>query len=140
MERYDLTLEHSACEPDPGGGAYQTPLVLVVEDDPFTARRLHRLLVLRGISRVAFATTVTEALGLLWPPPDWVILDVNLADGPSLAVLEAIRGAGLPTRVVVSSATKDAALMAAFAALKPVAILPKPLNPALLPIGLEERR
>jgi CheY-like chemotaxis protein len=107
--------------------------VLAVEDDPFTARRLRRLLVSRGICQVILATTVAQALGLLEPPPDWVILDMNLPDGTGLAVLEAIRKAELPTRVVVSSATKDTALVAACAAYKPDLILAKPLNPALLP-------
>jgi CheY-like chemotaxis protein len=109
------------------------PHVLVIEDDPFTARRLLRLLVSRGVCQVMHATTVAQALGLLEPPPDWVILDMNLPDGTGLVVLEAIRRAELPTRVVVSSATKDSALVAAFAAYKPDLIIPKPLNPALLP-------
>jgi DNA-binding NarL/FixJ family response regulator len=110
--------------------------VLLVEDDPFTSRRLRRLLMSRGVSQILLATTVAEALNLLDPPPAWVILDMNLPDGKGLAVLEAIRRAGLPTRVVVSSATKDPALIAPYAAYRPDAILPKPLNPALLPIGL----
>jgi two-component system response regulator RegA len=111
------------------------PHVLVVEDDPFTARRLLRLLVSRGVCQVRHATTVAQALGLLDPPPDWVILDMNLPDGTGLPVLEAIRKADLPTRVIVSSATKDADLVAAFAVYKPDVILPKPLDPARLPIG-----
>ena len=114
------------------------PYVVVVEDDPFTARRLHRLLVLRGVRRVVHATTVAEALGLLEPPPDWVILDVHLPDGLGLVVLQAIRNAELPTRVIVSSSTMDPDLIAAFAAYKPDLIIPKPLKPALLPIGLEQ--
>jgi two-component system response regulator RegA len=114
------------------------PHGLVVEDDPITARRLRRLLVSRGVSQVILATTVAQALGLLEPLPDWVILDMKLPDGTGLAVLEAIRKAELPTRVVVSSATKDAALVAAFAAYKPDLILPRPLDPALLPIGRDK--
>ena len=82
--------------------------------------------------------TVAEALGLLEPPPDWVILDMHLPDGLGLVILQAIRKADLPTRVVVSSSTKDATLIAAFAAYKPDLILPKPLKPALMPIGLVE--
>jgi hypothetical protein len=44
----------------------------------------------------------------------------------------------LLARVVVSTATKDAQLIEAFTAYKPEVIIPKPLNPALLPIGLVE--
>jgi len=112
--------------------------VLVVDDDPFTARRLVRLLGSRGVRQVRHAPTVAQALGLLDPPPDWVILDMNLPDGPGLAVLEAIRKAGLPTRVVVSSATKGTALVADYAAYQPDLILAKPLDLALLPIVRDE--
>ena len=65
--------------------------------------------------------------------PDWVILDMDLPDGSGLVVLEAIRKAEHPTRVIVSSATEDKSLLAAYAACKPDAILPKPLDPTLLP-------
>jgi CheY-like chemotaxis protein len=109
------------------------PRVLLVEDDPFTVRRLRRLLMSGGVCPVMHAATVAEALELLIPPPDWVILDMHLPDGLGLVVLETIRRVGLPTRVVVSSSTRDTELVAAFAALKPDFILPKPLNPALLP-------
>jgi CheY-like chemotaxis protein len=109
------------------------PRILLVEDDPFTVRRLRRLLLMRGVCSVLHATTVAQALELLEPPPDWVILDMHLPDGTGLAVLEAIRKAGLPTRVIVSSATKDAVLVAAFAAHEPDFIIPKPLNAASLP-------
>jgi DNA-binding NarL/FixJ family response regulator len=60
---------------------------------------------------------------------------MNLPDGTGLDVLEAIRKAELPTRVIISSATKDTALVAAFAAYRPAFILPRPLDPTLLPIG-----
>lgn len=113
------------------------PRVLLVEDDLFTARCLRRLLAARGVCHVLHATTVAEALRLLDPPPSWVILDLQLPDGSGLVVLEAIRSADLSTRVVVSSATADANLIAMLAVYEPDVILPKPLNPALLPIGLQ---
>ena len=112
--------------------------MLIVEDDPFTAIRLHRLLVSRGVTQVVLATTVAEALELLEPPPDWVILDRNPPDGLGLVVLQAIRKAELLTRVVVSTATKDAQLIEAFTAYKPDVNIPNPLDPARLPIGLME--
>jgi DNA-binding NarL/FixJ family response regulator len=77
---------------------------------------------------------VARALELLRTRPDWVILDVDLADGSGLAVLHEIRRAKLPARVVVSAATKDVATLAAVAFFSPDLILPNPLDPALLPI------
>ena len=44
-------------------------------------RELHRLLVSRGVAQVVLAATVAQALGLLDPPPDWAILDMDLPDG-----------------------------------------------------------
>jgi two-component system KDP operon response regulator KdpE len=131
-----MTPERAGSGSEPGHRVDATPRVLVVEDDPFTARILRRVLLSRGVSQVVHATTIAEALGLLEPPPDWVILDLHLPDGSGLLVLQAIREAGLPTRVVVSSSSKDTQLIAALAAYKPDEIIPKPLNPALLPIGL----
>jgi CheY-like chemotaxis protein len=113
------------------------PHVLLVEDDPSTAFALNRLLLKQRSYQVTHAATVAEALRRLDPPPDWVILDMNLPDGLGLAVLDAIRRAGLKTRVVVSSSTADAGLIAAVASYRPDAILPKPLDPALLPIAQE---
>lgn len=112
--------------------------VLVVEDDSFMFRRFHRLLMSRGVGQVVHVTTVAEALGLLELLPDWVILDMHLPDGLGLVVLETIRRAGLPIRVAVASATKDADLIAALAAYKPDVIIPKPFDPAQLPIGMAE--
>src|SRR4051794_36198592 len=72
------------------------PHVLLVEDDPFTARRLLRLLVSRGVCRVVLATTVAQAMGLPGPSQDWVILDMNLPDGTGPAVREGSAGRASP--------------------------------------------
>lgn len=79
--------------------------------------------------------TVARALELLGPRPDWVIPDVDLPEGSGLAVLHELRRAKLSARVVVSSATKDEATLAALASFSPDLILPKPLDPTLLPIA-----
>jgi CheY-like chemotaxis protein len=113
------------------------PYVLVVEDDQATAHWLLRLLTSRGVCRITCAATVAQALRLLDPAPDWVILDIDLPDGSGLEVLRAIRKANLPTRVVVSSGTRDPGSIAASLTFDPDLVLPKPLDPALLPIGLD---
>src|SRR4051794_21222905 len=57
------------------------PHVLVVEDDPATARVLCQVLKSRGAGLVVHAGTVADALNSLDPAPDWVILDLDLPDG-----------------------------------------------------------
>jgi CheY-like chemotaxis protein len=110
--------------------------VLLVEDDPATTYILTHQLASRGVCDVTHATTAAESLAILDPPPDGIILDIDLPFGSRLVILEAIRKADLLTRVVVSSAMPDADLIAAFTAYRPDRIIPKPLEPALLPIGL----
>jgi DNA-binding NarL/FixJ family response regulator len=78
-----------------------------------------------------------SALSLLESAPDLVIRDMHRRDGLGLVVLEAIRKAGLPTRVIVSMATRATLLLETLAAYKPDFILPN-LDLALLPIGLRE--
>jgi len=96
--------------------------ILIVDDDP-AARALARIFDRRGWS-VESATSVAEALQKLDPPPDCVVLDLMLPDGDGETVLRAIRARGLPTRVVIVTATAD---LARVAALGPVTVLLKPL-------------
>jgi DNA-binding NarL/FixJ family response regulator len=109
------------------------PHVLLVEDDPFTVRALRQMLIARGVRQITHAATVATALALLVPPPDWAILDMNLPDGLGTTILQAIRRAGLPIRVIISTSMTNAGTIAAVALYEPDLILPKPLNPALLP-------
>ena len=99
--------------------------VLVVEDDPFTARMPRHLLMARGVRRITHAATVASALELLVPPPDWAILGMNLPDGLGVAVLQAIRSAGLPIRVIIATSTTNADAMAIIAAYEPDLVLPQ---------------
>ena len=110
------------------------PHVLLLEDDPSVADRLCRLLVARGENQVTHVATVAQALASLEHRPDWVILDLDLPDGSGLVVLDAIRRAGHRARIIVSSGTTDATTLAAVAAYAPDFIIPKPLDPALLPL------
>jgi CheY-like chemotaxis protein len=139
MEGRKMITDQARSDSKPGHHLDGMTRVLVVEDDPFAARMLGRLLASRGLCQVVHATTVAEALELLQPPPDWVILDMQLPDGLGLAVLQAVREAHLPTRVIVSSSTRDTHLIAAFAAYRPDVIITKPLSSALLPVGMGER-
>lgn len=109
--------------------------VLIVDEDAYASRQLCLLLTSRGVSEIMHAATEARALELLITRPDWVILDMDLSYGSGLEIMQAIRHAKLATRVVVLASTKDAGTIAAFAAYRPELILPKPLDPALLPIG-----
>ncbi len=62
--------------------------VLVVEDDVDQRRGIARFAASWGL-QVLEAGTAGEAIALLQPPPDLIILDIRLPDEPGFAVLEA---------------------------------------------------
>jgi len=111
---------------------------LMIVEDHETTRRLLRAIFSRTGWEVTEAGTVAEGLTLLetGPAPCCLILDIDLPDGSGLESLQAIHKARIETRGVVLSATRDAGTLAAFAAYDAELILPKPLDPALPPIGL----
>ena len=116
------------------------PSVLVVEDDLATAKALRRFFQLTGWE-VRIAGSIGEALALLDPPPDCVILDLMLPDGLGEVVLRRIREGGLATRVIVCTGLHDSARLAALAGLGPDAILRKPVRTAEItravgPVGM----
>ena len=76
---------------------------------------------------VAEATTVQQAMSLLVPPPDWILLDLMLPDGSGLAIIEAVKRLK-KTRVCVISGCHQALIDEAVRAgahnvfIKPVAV------------------
>lgn len=85
--------------------------VLVVEDDPITARA-HAAYVTRvpGFTVVATAMTGTDALRhLSHRGTDLVLLDLNLPDMSGTDVCRAIRAAGRPTDVIAVTSVRDLA-------------------------------
>jgi two-component system response regulator TctD len=76
---------------------------------------------------VDVAGSVTEAFDLLRRCPDFVILDLMLPDGDGTEVLRAIRAAGLPIRVVVTTGLDDRARNEAVHSLGPDLFLLKPI-------------
>ena len=103
----------------------------MVEDDLVSASALSTILGRRGYV-VAHATTVAVALSLLDPPPDTIILDLMLPDGDGEAVLQAVRAARVPTRVVVTTAMNEGDRLTAVRALGPDVLLQKPIDLASL--------
>src|SRR3954453_10797556 len=105
----------------------QRRLLLLVEDHRATRVALRRILVLRGWD-VLEAAPVAEGLAQLDPPPDCMVLDLDLPDGPGEALLRRVRVERIPTRVVVSSGTDDRARLGEVSHMRPDAVLPKPLD------------
>ena len=103
--------------------------LLLVEDHEATRHILRRILALTLTGwNVAEAATVEEGLAQLDPPPDCVLLDLELPDGPGEDILRKVRKDHLSTRVVVNTGTANLARLEAVSALKPEAVLQKPLN------------
>src|SRR3954468_12298492 len=103
--------------------------LFVVDDDPATRDALRDAYTRMGW-QVSVAGTVAEALALLdaEPEPCCLILDLVLPDGDGTAVLEKVREKGLRTHVAVCTGTVDLARPKAVAALRPDAMLPKPIR------------
>lgn len=71
--------------------------VLLVEDQTLIAMALESELQDHGLHVTGRAATVQSALDMIdRDPPDLAVLDVNLADGDSLAVAERLQAAGIP--------------------------------------------
>jgi DNA-binding response OmpR family regulator len=101
--------------------------VLIVEDDLATLYALRASFEHRGCV-VSLARKVEEAVRQLEPPPDWIILDLGLADGDGEDVLGVVRAFGLASRVAVVSGALDADRIARIARWDPDMILSKPID------------
>jgi DNA-binding NarL/FixJ family response regulator len=64
--------------------------------------------------------------------PDFLILDLRLPDGDGEAVLEAVKDAGLKTRVIVCSGAADPLRLLRLRELKPDLTLVKPIDPNVI--------
>ena len=73
------------------------------------------------------------------PTPDVMVLDLMLPDGSGIDLLEAVRAAGKPTRVIVLTGSHDAALERKVRRLAPEAVYHKPLNFLELLEGIREQ-
>jgi DNA-binding response OmpR family regulator len=102
--------------------------MLVVEDDRTTCDLLRAIFAHLGW-QVLVASTVADALRLLDPPPDLLVLDLTLPDGDGTDILRHVRTAHLPTRVAVTTGL-DPAFLPAVTSLRPDALLQKPIEVA----------
>ncbi len=114
--------------PTVGAGMTKSPKrVLIVEDHDATRRALRGIFRVRGYD-VATAATLTEALRLLDPPPDCIVLDLMLPDGRGEDLLRTVREANLPTTVTVCTGIEDLARLRGVERLRPDALLVKPVD------------
>src|SRR4051812_4807961 len=100
------------------------PRLLLVEDDGMACSLMQNILADQDLA-VMTARTVAEGLALLESRPDFLILDLSLPDGDGRDVLERLRRAGLPTRVVVTSGCYEPQ---GLDELRPDAVLVKPFS------------
>jgi CheY-like chemotaxis protein len=103
--------------------------MLLVEDDADTRNILRRILTLCGWE-VVEAGSIAEGLARLEPPPDCLLLDLELPDGAGESILRKVREDGLPTRVVVNTGIGDPTRLGEVAGLHPDCLLRKPLDSA----------
>src|SRR4051794_11233105 len=111
----------------------QRRIVLVVEDHQATRDVLRRILALSGWD-VLEAATVAEGLAQLDSPPDCIVLDLELPDGPGEAILRKVRRERLPIRVVVNTGMPASGRLGEVGSMRPDAVLQKPLDAAGLRI------
>jgi DNA-binding response OmpR family regulator len=101
--------------------------VLIVEDDLATQFAMRKLFSLEGWD-VSQSRTVAAALPLLDPAPDWIVLDLGLADGSGEDVLRHVRAASIPSGVIVLSGQVDDDRLAVLRPLKPDFVFQKPIH------------
>jgi DNA-binding response OmpR family regulator len=111
---------------------------LLVEDDQATRSALKRIYASRGWA-IDATTTLAEARARLAAGPDFVILDLMLPDGDGAELLRAIRRDGLPIGVIVATGCGDRERLDAVRALRPEALLAKPIDLRDVDAILEDR-
>lgn len=101
--------------------------MLLVEDDPTSAKSLKFLLVGRGFD-VTIAGTLAAAIDGLASNPSHVLIDLMLPDGDGISLLSAIRAEKLPIWVGVLTGVNDPDRLAAVNNLSPALMLHKPVD------------
>src|SRR5690349_18588704 len=100
--------------------------ILVVEDDPISRKALMNILRRQGHDVVG-ADCARQAIDKLDWKPDVVVLDLMLAAGLGIAVLQDIRTDHLRPRVAILTGVDEPESIAEVAEYEPNAIFSKPL-------------
>jgi CheY-like chemotaxis protein len=132
-----VTLRFPACNPGPQAAkaledAQTRPgkvdlNILVVDDDELIQIAMQGMLEAMGHS-VAFARDGEQALGMLDPPPDGVILDMNMPGLGGAATLLRLRARHPSLPVILATGRVDQSVLDLVAADSNVTLLPKPFD------------
>lgn len=101
--------------------------VLIVEDHSVSRLGLATLFRMRGWD-VSAATTLNEAMGLLDPAPDCVLLDLSLPDGNGEELLQKLQRESPVSRVIVTTGCRDDSRLAAIERFGAEAVFSKPID------------
>src|SRR5262245_9091474 len=101
--------------------------VLIIEDDLATLYALGSLFEHDGWE-VTQSRTIAGGIAQLQPPPDWIVLDMGLADGDGHDVLRHLRAAAIPSRVAILSGLLDEDRVAGLKSYSPDLMLQKPIQ------------
>ncbi|MHC5537513.1 response regulator [Singulisphaera rosea] len=101
--------------------------MLIVEDHSVSRLGLATLFRMRGW-QVSSATTIHEAMGLLNPAPDCVLLDLCLPDGNGEELLQKLQRESPVSRVIVTTGCRDDSRLAAIERFGAEAIFSKPID------------
>ena len=84
------------------------PRVLLVDDQAEVRQVLHRALDRTGRYAIAEAASADEAIEVIESdPPDAVILDISMPDGPGLSVISRVRAETTAIKILVLSSHFD---------------------------------
>jgi CheY-like chemotaxis protein len=105
--------------------------VLIIEDQRMHALALRSLFTRKGCDVVGVADTVKDGIAMLASRPDYIVLDLTLADGDGVEILKRVRASEreMPSpRVIVTTAVRDADRLREVLALRPHRLLEKPTD------------
>ncbi len=101
--------------------------ILIVEDDLANLYALRAMFEREGW-QVGESKTAAATLAQLDPPPDWIVLDLGLADGDGEDVLRYVREAGIASQVAIVSGRLDPERIARLRTLRADVLFEKPIR------------
>jgi len=116
------------------------PSIAVVDDDPAVLKGLTRLLRTRDFDASAYGSAREFLATLPDPPPECLILDLQMPEMSGLDLLDHFKRNGIRIPTIVVTAHADGPLRALCEASGIVAFLPKPVEDVALFAAIEAAR